>query len=74
MAFIKMKETLWNQHKNCEVAVERNYQAKKLTGFNVRYKEYGYNPLQPALVCQRHRTWLKWLSSAEADQIEHMTQ
>ena len=71
MAYIKMKKSLWDKHKNCDCYVERNYTPKQSKSrFNQLSFSEGHNPLPPALMCRNHNKWIKWLSAQEADDIE----
>lgn len=72
---IKMNPVLWERHKNCECYVDKHYRANRSRSLpRQQITAAGGNPNPPALMCQQHQVWLKWLSYQEADAIESVSQ
>jgi hypothetical protein len=71
---------LYQKHCNCPVHVDWKYQSQKHQKHTRLNNPLMYHVLEswthtpPALICTKHNKWLKWLSVAEAQAIEELSQ
>jgi len=72
MAYIRMKKSLWEQHRNCEVYVDRRYRSKADRAAGPISGAVILGISRPALMCRRHGQWLKWLSWEDAEKFEQL--
>jgi hypothetical protein len=67
---MNLSESLYQQHCECRVRVERNYVPKR-SRYQMFY-ESGMPGHLIALICVDHNKWIKWLDEAEAQAIEQL--
>lgn len=77
---MKISQSLYQKHCNCEIAVDHNYRAQRHQTITAAQDPLMYELLRsvtwtpPALICVTHGKWLKWLTATEATEIERMLQ